>query len=575
MTELERKETITENNTLDGLVHVADASATTTVPETSASNETTDNETTDNETTSTQPPTEEPPAQSNENESDQSAAQANQTTEEDQAPQSVDGSISTSDEQEEQSKQEAFPQATTTSEPPTTTPPTGDAATEPPTTTADTTVDAVEPSTTETTTSSEASFTPVPEGGVRPRRIKDLQVAQELQGQVTSVALYGVFVDIGVGRDGLVHISEMSDTRINTPSDMVQIGDVVNVRVKSVDVEARRISLTMRSKERTSGQGRGGGARRAEINREALENLKVGDVVEGTITGLAQFGAFVDIGVGKDGLVHISELSDNRVEKPEDAVELHRQYTFKLLEIDPEGNRISLSLRRAQRSQKLQQLTPDQILEGRVSGMAPFGAFVDIGVGRDGLVHISQLSENHVGKVEDIVKEGDSVTVRVLEVDPQSKRISLTMRLEDPPADEETPPQENEQAATSPTTEPQQQTVEPTPRQRSFPTQPRQPQQRSSRDEGRRSRRDRDTAPLPPTPEVYVAGSDADEEEFEGNATLEDLVSKFSKGNSRKDRRRRKDDNNEEEEHPRGSRQHMQRQREAQRRTLRRIDEEE
>ncbi|NTU83656.1 MAG: S1 RNA-binding domain-containing protein, partial [Chloroflexales bacterium] len=283
-----------------------------------------------------------------------------------------------------------------------------------------------------------ASFTPVAEEGARPRKLKDLHAGMELEGRVTSIALYGVFVDIGVGRDGLVHISEMSDTRIDTPSDVVQIGDAVKVRVKSVDPEARRISLTMRSgsgeKEKVEGNrgSRGGRPKRAEVDKDRLSSMRVGDVVEGAITGYAPFGAFADIGVGKDGLVHVSELAEGRVEKPEDAVKVGDRFLFKVLEVDPEGTRISLSLRRAQRSQKMQGLEPGQVLDGTVSGIAPFGAFVDIGVGRDGLVHISALSTSRVNKVEDVVKVGDRVQVKVIEVDQQSKRISLTMRLEDP-----------------------------------------------------------------------------------------------------------------------------------------------
>jgi ribosomal protein S1 len=278
-----------------------------------------------------------------------------------------------------------------------------------------------------------ASYTPVAEEGGRPRRLKDLEAGMELEGRVTSIALYGIFVDIGVGRDGLVHISEMSDTRIDSPSDLVQIGDTVKVRIKSIDPDARRISLTMRSKERGERSRSRGTTRRPEVNRDALADLKPGDTIEGVITGIAPFGAFVDIGVGKDGLVHVSELAEGRVDRPEDAVQVGERYTFKLLEVDPEGTRISLSLRKAQRTQKLQSLEPGTIMDGTVSGLAPFGAFVDIGVGRDGLVHISELSEQRVGKVEDAVKPGDKVQVRVLEVDPQSKRISLTMRLEDRP----------------------------------------------------------------------------------------------------------------------------------------------
>jgi Ribosomal protein S1 len=225
----------------------------------------------------------------------------------------------------------------------------------------------------------------------------------ELEGRVTSIALYGIFVDIGVGRDGLVHISEMSDTRIESPSDLVKIGDTVKVRVKSVEPDGRRISLTMRTKERGAEPRGSRGKKKPEVDYEKLAALRVGDNIEGTVTGIAPFGVFVDIGVGKDGLVHVSELAEGRVEKAEDVVQVGQTYTFKVLEVDAAGARISLSLRRAQRGQKLQQLEKGQILEGTISGLAPFGAFVDIGVGRDGLVHISELSNTHVERVEDVV----------------------------------------------------------------------------------------------------------------------------------------------------------------------------
>ncbi|MBA3945907.1 MAG: S1 RNA-binding domain-containing protein [Herpetosiphonaceae bacterium] len=280
-----------------------------------------------------------------------------------------------------------------------------------------------------------------PKGG-RPRRFKDVSPGMQLEGKVTSIALYGIFVDVGVGRDGLVHISEMSDKRIEAPTDLVQIGTPVTVWVKSVDADARRISLTMRDPnrpkpERTERRP----PRKPEVNREKLASLKPGDTVEGVISSLAPFGAFVDIGAGKDGLVHISELAEGRVEKPEDAVTIGERYPFRVLEVDPEGNRISLSLRRAQRANKMQQLESGTQLEGTISGLAAFGAFVDIGVGRDGLVHVSELSSERVNKVEDVVKVGDKVQVKILEVDPNSKRISLTMRVDEPPPAERPKPQ--------------------------------------------------------------------------------------------------------------------------------------
>jgi transcriptional accessory protein Tex/SPT6 len=391
-----------------------------------------------------------------------------------------------------------------------------------------------------------ASYTPVAEDeSGRPRRVKDLEPGMELEGRVTSIALYGIFVDLGVGRDGLVHISEMSDTRIDSPSDVVQIGDTVKVRVKSVEPDGRRISLTMRSKERGEPRGRGG-RKKPELDRERLASLRVGDNIDGTVTGIAAFGVFVDIGVGKDGLVHVSELAEGRVEKAEDAVQVGQTYTFKILEVDAEGTRISLSLRRAQRTQRLQQIEKGQILQGKISGLAPFGAFVDIDVGRDGLVHISELAEGRVEKVEDAVKVGDIVTVRVLDVDPQSKRISLSMRLEDRPGEEPAPRGEG-----------------------SF--EPREARGRRD-DRGRRDERapraPRQEPPAASTPEPLTVAEEP-EEEFQGDATLEDLLSKFSTG--KRDRRRRQEEDDDEESGDRYSR----RQRDAIRRTLQQLNDDE
>ncbi len=393
-----------------------------------------------------------------------------------------------------------------------------------------------------------------------PRRLNDLEPGMELEGRVTSTALYGVFVDIGVGRDGLVHISEMSDQRIESPTDLVQIGDTVKVRVKSVDPEARRISLTMRSKG--DGERRRRGPRRPEIDHDRLGELNPGDLVDGTVNGIAPFGVFVDIGVGKDGLVHISELSDSRVERPEDAVQVGESHTFRVLEVDAEGQRISLSLRRAQegyqersrsrrREVNLDAIAPGMILDGTVSGIAPFGAFVDLGVGRDGLVHISELSEGRVGKVEDVVTVGDQVKVRVLEVDPGSKRISLSMRLEVPVGP----------VSTSGSSRLDRDWTNPALRgeERSDDRQPR---------KGRRG--DRQDRPAR-EPEVYTFGAEEEEEDYSGNATLDDLLSKYSPEYAepgRSSRRTRRYERDEEEEDDGESRESRAR-RDAIRRTLR------
>lgn len=402
------------------------------------------------------------------------------------------------------------------------------------------------------TESAGASFKPVAEENARPRKFKDLQPGMELSGRVTSIALYGIFVDVGVGRDGLVHISEMSDTRIDTPSDVVQIGDTVKVRIKSIDPDARRISLTMRlgggERERTeqNRSGARGKPRRAEIDKDRLATIKVGDVVDGVITGYAPFGAFADIGVGKDGLVHVSELAEGRVEKPEDAVKVGDRFPFKVLEVDPEGTRISLSLRRAQRTQKMQGLEPGRIIEGTVSGIAPFGAFVDIGVGRDGLVHISALSTSRVNRVEDMVKVGDRVTVRVLEVDQQSKRISLTMRLEEPEELSSDGAEERESAQTSAAAQPAS-SAPPSPSRPSTTTAAQrfasaaEARAGRERERERRAGRERERGRAPAQPETY--STEEIEEEFVGDATIEDLLTKFGGSTSRRDRKgSRRDD---------------------------------
>jgi transcriptional accessory protein Tex/SPT6 len=313
----------------------------------------------------------------------------------------------------------------------------------------------------------------------------------------------------------------------------------------------------MRSQERSEGSRSRGRPKRAEVDKDRITSLKVGDVVEGTITGFAPFGAFADIGVGKDGLIHVSELAEGRVEKPEDAVKVGEQFNFKILEIDPEGTRISLSLRRAMRTQRMQGLEPGQVLDGTVSGLAPFGAFVDIGVGRDGLVHISALSSSRVGKVEDVVKVGDKVTVKVLEVDQQSKRISLTMRLEDTEPtgsyEDETPSQVIPR--TGPGAAPRFAAAAAAAREG-----------RSGSDRNDRGRDRRRTSAQPAVPETYSTEEVA--EEFVGDATLEDLLSKYgSPTNSRRDRKKDRVDGEEEEDTEATDR----RQRDAIRRTLQQV----
>ena len=436
-----------------------------------------------------------------------------------------------------------------------------------------------------------ASFEPKSDEGSTPRRLADLEPGMELEGKVTSTALYGIFVDVGVGRDGLVHISEMSDQRIESPTDLVQIGDVVKVRVKSIDADARRISLTMRTPRSESGEGRrrNRAPKRPEVNLDRLAEIKPNDLIEGTVNGIAPFGVFVDIGVGKDGLVHISELADGRVEKAEDAVAVGQTYTFRVLEVDAEGQRISLSLRRAQegyqerprpssgassggggggggggrrREANLEAIAPGTILDGKVSGIAPFGAFIDLGVGRDGLVHISELAEGRIGKVEDVVNVGDAVKVRVIEVDPSSKRISLSMRLEMPVGP----------VSTSGSSRLDRDWTNPAERPRSGGGGGASTGGMGGGGErrgggggagGGGGRRDRNDNRPAREPEMISFGGEEEEQTFEGgNATLDDLLTKFGSEDTRRPTKKRYEPEEEEDGETRARR-------DAIRRTLR------
>ncbi|MGC8874806.1 MAG: S1 RNA-binding domain-containing protein [Chloroflexia bacterium] len=268
----------------------------------------------------------------------------------------------------------------------------------------------------------------------RPKSLKELKPGMWVEGRVTSVAIYGVFVDIGVGREGLVHISQLSDRPVSSPTEVVQIGDVVPVRVLEVDPRSKRISLTMRE------QGQ------SEADPEKLRALSPGTVLSGTVTSLTRFGAFVDIGVGRDGLVPLSQLGRSGAEKASDVLQIGERVRVRVMDVDAKTGRIRLSMRNVYDPEQLARLQPGAIVRGRVTSLASFGAFVDLGVGKDGLIHVSELGDSSVRHPQEVLQVGQEVEVRVLDVDPETQRISLSMRLEEEP--EWTPePEEPEEEA--------------------------------------------------------------------------------------------------------------------------------
>lgn len=164
---------------------------------------------------------------------------------------------------------------------------------------------------------------------VPPRKVvKTLHVGQEVQGTIKRVTDFGAFVDIGVGRDGLVHISEMSQGRVSKPSDMVKQGDVIRVWIKELDREKNRISLSM-----------------IEPGTPTVRDLEEGAIVTGKVTRLERYGAFVDVGVGRDGMLHVKEMGRGYVEKPEDVVKVGDEIQVQIVGIDRKRGRIDLSMK--------------------------------------------------------------------------------------------------------------------------------------------------------------------------------------------------------------------------------------
>jgi ribosomal protein S1 len=164
---------------------------------------------------------------------------------------------------------------------------------------------------------------------IPPRKVvKTLTVGQEVDGVVKRVTDFGAFVDIGVGRDGLVHVSEMSPTRVARASDIVQEGEKVKVWVKELDREKNRISLSM-----------------IEPGTKTLRDLEEGDLVTGRVTRLERYGAFVDLGVGRDGMLHVKEMGRGFVEKPEDVVKVGDELQVKVVGVDRRRGRVDLSIK--------------------------------------------------------------------------------------------------------------------------------------------------------------------------------------------------------------------------------------
>lgn len=249
---------------------------------------------------------------------------------------------------------------------------------------------------------------------------KKMESGEIIEAEVKEVVKGGLVVDIGLR--GFIPASMVERHFVEDFSDYK--GKTLTLKVVEMDREKNKVILSHKA------------VLEAEVNQQkktVFDKLQVGQVLEGTVQRLTDFGVFVDIG-GVDGLVHVSEIAWHRVDKPSDAVKEGDRVKVKVLKLDKENDRISLSMKEAQPGpwdQAAQQFKAGSIVTGTVKRLAGFGAFVELAPGIEGLVHISQIANRHISTPGEVLKEGQEVQVKVLDVNTAEQRISLSIRALD------------------------------------------------------------------------------------------------------------------------------------------------
>jgi small subunit ribosomal protein S1 len=245
-------------------------------------------------------------------------------------------------------------------------------------------------------------------------------VGDQVKGKITKLVPYGAFVEVAEGVEGLIHVSELSWTkRITRPSDILELGQEIESVILGINIEEQKISL---------------GVRQLEPNPwdNVESRYPIGSMIKGEVRNLTPYGAFIELEDGIDGMVHVSDLSWTRkVNHPSETLKKGDEIEAVVLEIDKDTHRISLGVKQLETDpwdEIGKRFTVGDLVKGTVAKIAAFGAFVELEGDVDGLVHISQLSEEHVGKVKEVVNIGDEVEARVIKVDKAERRIGLSIK---------------------------------------------------------------------------------------------------------------------------------------------------
>ncbi|MCA9264061.1 MAG: 30S ribosomal protein S1 [Planctomycetales bacterium] len=246
-------------------------------------------------------------------------------------------------------------------------------------------------------------------------------VGSKIKGTVVNVMSYGAFVKLEEGIEGLVHISEMSWTkRVNHPSELVQIGDEIEVVVLGIDKKKQEISLGMKQTQENPWT-------------HVAETYRQDSTVKGRVRNLTNYGAFVELEEGIDGLLHVSDMSWTRkISHPGEMLEKGQEIECRVLSVDQERRRIALGLKQNEddpwREKIPSKYQAGQLVTGKVTKITNFGVFVGLEDDLEGLLHISELADHKVENAEDVVKVGDEIEVKILRVDTDDRKIGLSRK---------------------------------------------------------------------------------------------------------------------------------------------------
>ncbi len=257
------------------------------------------------------------------------------------------------------------------------------------------------------------------ERAAKDRRYSEVKEGATVRGTVRSLTDYGAFIDIG-GVDALLHVSDMSRSRVSKPTDVLSVGQEVEVKVLKIDSEKRRISVGMKQLE-------------PDPWDSAPAKYKPGERARGTVTRILDFGAFVELEPGLEGLIHVSEMSwAKKVRTPSDVVKPGDTVEAVILGVNPTERRIALGLKQALGdpwADAAQKFAVGTVIEGPITSLTKFGAFVQLSEGIEGMIHISDMSaEKRINHPQDMLKVGQSIKAQVLEIDIDKRRLKLGIK---------------------------------------------------------------------------------------------------------------------------------------------------